>query len=121
MCAYLRPSKIDGAQHAAAMLKLLVRRLRLHWPQVRIVFRADSGFCRQKILNWCDRHRVQYAVGLARNARLQALVAGRETAMRGAFAATGLKQRGFMELVYGARTWAHERRCVARLGVRLAG
>ena len=46
-CAYLRPSRIDAAQHSAAILKLLVKRLRQAWPGVRIVFRGDSGFCRQ--------------------------------------------------------------------------
>jgi Transposase DDE domain group 1 len=44
LCAYLRPSRIDAAKHAAAILKLLVRRLRQAWPQMRIVFRGDSGF-----------------------------------------------------------------------------
>jgi hypothetical protein len=32
LCAYLRPSRIDGAKHAAAILKLLVTRLRQKWP-----------------------------------------------------------------------------------------
>ena len=64
LCAYLRPSRIDGVQHAAAILKLLVQRLRCAWPQVRIVFRGDSGFCRQRILNYCERAGVHYIVGL---------------------------------------------------------
>ena len=72
LCAYLRPSDIDGARHAGAILKLLARRLRQVWPDVRIVFRGDSGFCRQRILNWCERSGVHYIVGLARNRRLQA-------------------------------------------------
>jgi hypothetical protein len=115
LAAYLRPSKIDGAKHAAAILKLLVRRLRQVWPTVRIIFRADSGFCRQKILNWCDRNGVQYAVGLARNSRLQAMVAQIEADMKAGFDETGMKQRRFLELTYGARTWKASRRCVARL------
>lgn len=115
LVAYLRPSKIDGAKHAAAILKLLVRRLRQVWPTVRIIFRADSGFCRQKILNWCDRNGVQYAVGLARNSRLQAMVAEVEADMKAGFDETGMKQRRFLELTYGARTWKASRRCVARL------
>ena len=120
LAAYLRPSKIDGAKHAAALLKLLVNRLRQVWPKVKIIFRADSGFCRQKILNWCDRQGVQYVVGLARNSRLQALVAEVEGHMQDAFAETltkkvPVKQRRFLELDYGARTWKRTRRCVARL------
>ena len=43
-CAYLRPSRIDGARHAGAILKLLVTRLRLKWPQMRIVLLGDSDF-----------------------------------------------------------------------------
>jgi hypothetical protein len=104
LAAYLRPSKIDGAKHAAAILKLLVTRLRQVWPSVRIIFRADSGFCRQKILNWCDRKQVQYVIGLARNKRLQGMVAEVEAEMNAAFEDTGIKQRRLVELVYGART-----------------
>ena len=115
LAAYLRPSKIDGAQHAAAVLKLLVTRLRQSWPAVRIIFRADSGFCRQRILNWCDRHAVQYVVGLARNSRLQARVVGHESVMAQHYESTQTKQRGFFELDYGAHTWKYTRRCVARL------
>jgi Transposase DDE domain group 1 len=115
LAAYLRPSKIDGAKHAAAILKLLVTRLRQVWPSVRIIFRADSGFCRQKILNWCDRKQVQYVIGLARNKRLQGMVTEVEAEMNAAFEDTGIKQRRLVELVYGARTWKAARRCVARL------
>ena len=43
LVSYLRPSKIDGAKHAWAILALLVKRLRQVWPQVRIIFRGDSG------------------------------------------------------------------------------
>ncbi len=115
LAAYLRPSKIDGAKHAAAILKRLVTRLRQVWPMVKIIFRADSGFCRHKILNWCDRSQVQYVVGLARNSRLQGMVTELEAKMKVAFDDTGIKQRRCVELVYGARTWKASRRCVARL------
>ncbi len=93
LCAYLRPSAIDGAHHAGAILKRLVRRLRTQWPGVRIVFRSDSGFCRLRILNWCERAGVHYIVGLARNARLQAEVALAELWMQDGYERTGVKQR----------------------------
>jgi hypothetical protein len=104
LAAYLRPSKIDGAKHAAAILKLLVTRLRQVWPTVKIILRADSGFCRQKILNWCDRKQVQYVMGLARNKRLQGMVAEVEAKIKVAFDKTGMKRWRVAELVYGART-----------------
>ena len=120
LVAYLRPSKIDGAKHAAALLKLLVTRLRQAWPRVQIIVRADSGFCRQRILKLVrsrpgGRAGVQYVVGLARNSRLHGLVADQEQRMEPLYAQSQLKQREFMELVYGARTWQSMRRCVARL------
>jgi hypothetical protein len=115
LAAYLRPSKIEDAKHAAAILKLLVTRLRQVWPTVKIIFRADTGFCCQRILNWCDRRQVQYVVGLARNKRLQAMVAVVEAEMVVAFDKAGMKQRRLVKLVYGARTWKTARRCAARL------
>jgi hypothetical protein len=67
LVAYLRPSNIDGALHTRAILKLLVRRLRMAWPGVKIILRGDSGFCRWRLMRWCDRHEVGYALGLAKN------------------------------------------------------
>ncbi|QDV23483.1 hypothetical protein Q31a_17820 [Aureliella helgolandensis] len=53
--AYLRPSKIDGAKHARAILKLLVRYLRKHWPEVKVTLRGDGGFARWWLMRWCDK------------------------------------------------------------------
>jgi len=33
--------------------------------------RADSGFCRWKMLRWCEQAGVNYIVGLAKNERLR--------------------------------------------------
>lgn len=115
LCAYLRPSRIDGAKHAAAILKLLVTRLRQTWPQVKIVFRGDSGFCRQRILNYCERADVHYLVGLARNTRLEQMTEFVELAMKDAYEASGIKQRELGEFVYAAQSWARERRVITRL------
>ena len=110
LAAYLRRSDIDPAKHAGAVLKLLVRRLRLAWPAVRIIVRADSGFCRWRMLSWCERHGVDYIIGLARNKRREALAAPVMAQARALFATTGDKQRHFAELRYGAGTWNRERR-----------
>ena len=115
LCAYLRPSRIDGARHAAAILKLLVTRLRQKWPVVRIVFRADSGFCRQRILNYCERAGVHYIIGLARNPVLERITEFQELAMKDAYASSGLKQREVGEFAYAAQSWTTERRVITRL------
>jgi hypothetical protein len=115
LCAYLRPSRIDAAKHAAAILKLLVRRLRQVWPAVRIIFRGDSGFCRQRIVNWCERSNVHYIIGLARNAKLEAMVEYAQLALRELYECTGKKQRLVDEFSYAAKSWARERRVITRL------
>ena len=28
-----------------------------HWPKTRINIRADSGFCRESIMRWCEEQR----------------------------------------------------------------
>ena len=115
LVAYLRASKIDEAKHAGAILKLLVGRLRSAWPTVRIVLRGDSAFCRRRILAWCERNAVGYCVGLAKNSRLNAMTEWQRARLAYRFAQAQTKQRTFMDLRYGARTWKTERRVIARL------
>ena len=62
LVSYLRPSHRDNARHAWAVLKLLVGRLRQAWPGVKIVVRADSGFCRWRMLRWCEDQGVGYVI-----------------------------------------------------------
>ena len=107
----------DAAHHAAAVLKLLVKGLREAWPQVKITIRADSGFCRQRLLNWCERNEVHYIVGLAKNARLNALSAKLQERAQKSFEATGEKQRLFGDMEYAAGTWRRERRVIAKAEV----
>ena len=111
----LRPSRIDGARHAAAVIKLLATRLRQAWPNVRIVVRGDSGFCRQPLLRWCERHDAGYVIGVARNARLHKAVEAWERELEAAFVRDGGKQRTIREFRYAADSWKIERRLVTRL------
>jgi len=115
LVSYLRPSKIDGAQHAWAILALLVKRLRQVWPKVKIIFRADSGFCRWKMLSWCERHQVGYIVGIAQNKRLNALTAPLQREAKDGFTDTGSKVRWFTDLHYAAGSWKCKRRVIAKI------
>lgn len=115
LACLLRPSRIDGARHAAAVIKLIVQRLRQAWPEVRLIVRGDSGFCRQRLLRWCERAKVGYLIGLARNARLEARVALAECMLRDEFERTRVKQRLIDEFSYAADSWNIERRVLTRL------
>jgi hypothetical protein len=115
LACLLRPSRIDGAKHCAALIKLLVTRLREVWPTVRLIVRGDSGFCRQLLIRWCERHAVGYLIGVARNARLHKAVEGWERLMQARFEATQEKQRLIREITYQADAWACPRRVITRL------
>jgi len=115
LVSYLRPSKIDGAKHAWAVLALLVKRLRQVWPKVKIIFRGDSGFCRWRMLRWCERHEVGYIVGIAKNKRLNAFIQPHLQAAAQNFAESGRKVRWFTDLYYGAHSWDHPRRVIAKI------
>ena len=110
LVAYLRPAGIDPAKHSLGILRLLVGRLRQAWPEARIIVRTDSGFCRWRLMNWCERHGVGYITGLARNDRLATLAEPEMAAAAAAFEASGVKHRRFAELRYGATTWDRARR-----------
>ena len=115
LVAYLRCSNQDGAKHAWGILSLLVKRLRRAWPGVRIVFRGDSGFCRHRMFDWCERHDVGYIVGLGRNPVLEREAAVACEVARDGFEATGTKSRSFDDFKYAARTWRRRRRVIARI------
>jgi hypothetical protein len=114
LITYLRPSNIDVARHAWAIVALLAKRLRQAWPQVKIVVRGDSGFCRWRLLRWCDRHDVQYILGLAKNDRLLALAQPLIAQAATQHAQTQQKQRVFGEVAYAAHTWDRARRVIVK-------
>jgi len=114
LVSYLRPSNIDAARHSWAILKLLVGRLRQAWPEVKILLRGDSGFCRWKMLRWCERHGVDYIVGLAKNTRLLALAGELLQQAAAGHGQSGQKQRLFGWLDYAADTWDRQRRVIVK-------
>lgn len=114
LAAYLRPSNIDGAKHSLGILGLLVKRLREVWPKTRIIVRADSGFCRWKLMRWCDNHEIEYLLGLARNANLLREAQPLLDEVHECFKQTGKKQKLFDETHYAAKTWDKNRRVIIK-------
>lgn len=114
LVSYLRPSNIDPAKHSWGILSLLVKAIRRHWPKVEIIFRGDSGFCRWKMLRWCERHDVRYIVGIAKNNRLKRKAAGLINEAAEQFVLTGKKQRLFTSIHYAAGTWDKRRRIIVK-------
>ena len=121
LVSYLRPCNIDGAKHAWAILSLLVKRFRQEWPGVKIIFRGDSGFCRPKMLQWCDKHEVGYIVGIGRNNRLLKFSATLRTEAAELVEQTQEKQRLFGAFQYAAESWEHERKIIVKAEHTLLG
>jgi hypothetical protein len=114
LVSYLRPSNKDNARHAWAILKLLVRRLRQAWPAVKIVVRADSGFCRWRMLRWCEDQGVGYLLGLAKNDRVLALAQPWMAQAQAQQESSREKQRVFGEVRYAAQSWDRPRRVIVK-------
>lgn len=114
LCAMLRPSNIDASKYAGAVLKLIVSKLREAWPDVQIIFRGDSGFCRRKILTWCDNNDVGFIVGMTRNSRLVELSQDLLDLAADIFNKTQSKIRLFGEFKYAAGTWKYRRHVIVK-------
>jgi hypothetical protein len=115
LCARLRPSDIDASAGVVKQLKRIVAQIREVWPQVQIVIRGDSGFCREEILRWCEDNGVDYVLGLAQNPRLVKAIADQQEQARQRYEETKQPARVFAELRYQTlKTWSRERRVVAQ-------
>jgi Transposase DDE domain group 1 len=64
LCARLRPSNQDASAGSVDEVERVVQQIRKRWPRVQMVLRADSGFCREELMGWCEKHRVDYVFGL---------------------------------------------------------
>lgn len=114
LIAWLRPANIDGARGAWLALKWLVKELRAAWPEVRIIWRGDSGFCRWRMLRWSEQNDVDYIVGLAKNPRLARLAGHLIEGAADRYESSGRKVRDFGWIEYGADTWDRKRLVIAK-------
>jgi hypothetical protein len=115
LCAKLRPANIDGAAGAEEELARIVGQIRERWPKTRIILRADSGFARDALMSWCEKHCIDYVFGLAKNARLKRMIAAELHQAEELCAASGHSRRLFKELLYRTRkSWSRQRRVVAK-------
>lgn len=114
LCAQLRPSDIDAGS-CLPQLQRIVAQIRERWPTVGIIIRADSGFCRDNLMTWCEAHAVDYVLGLAKNDRLKAEMTAELHAAHEQFTATGTAARVFRDFTYQTRdSWSCARRVIGK-------
>src|ERR1700731_659931 len=115
LLAKLRPSDIDAAAGSVDAIERIVRQIRARWPYVRNLLRADSGFAREALMAWCEENHVDYVFGLARNARLVAMIERELAAARAAAEQTGQPARRFKDFQWSTLgSWSRRRRVVAK-------
>jgi hypothetical protein len=119
LCARLRQSNSDAYAGSLVEIQRIVRQIREVWPEVKIILRADSGFCRNELMSWCEAHGVDYMLGLARNQRLRRIIGRQMWEASEEWKRSGQRARVFTEFSYQARKtkrggWDRERRVVAK-------
>ena len=112
----LRPGKTPSGAEVRTLLKHLVRRIRRHWPNTRIVFRGDSHYGRPQAMAWCEANGVDYIFGLSGNRALHALAYDVADDLKVRRAEAGAdRMRSFAAFAYAARSWSRKRRVIARM------
>ncbi len=115
LCARLRQSNIDGSAGSLEEVRRIVGQIRQCWPKVRIILRADSGFCRDALMSWCEHNAVDFVFGLARNSRLEALLTPQLQQAAAEFARNQQRARIFTEFEYSTLdSWSRHRRVIGK-------
>jgi hypothetical protein len=112
----LRPGKTPSGKEAAGYLRRLYRRIRGHWPATRLTIRGDGHYGRPELMDFCEKHGLDYLFGVTGAPALHAAVEHIADPIRVERAETGSAAvRGFAETRYAARSWKKQRRVVARI------
>jgi len=115
LCARLRMSNIDASADSVEELEPVVARIRQRWPAMKIRLRGDGGFCREKLMAWCEREGLEFIFGLAQNARLKKQIEPEMAQAEKQYLETKAPARVFTEFFYATeKTWGCERRVIAK-------
>ena len=115
LCARVRTSNQDASAGCVEEVKRIVQQIRARWPRVKIVLRADSGFCREELMAWCEKHKVDYVLGLARNQRLGRILGREMHQAQLEYERTQQAARVFADFSYRTRkSWSCSRRVVGK-------
>jgi hypothetical protein len=116
LCTRLRTADQDAAAGSTQEVERIVKQIRAAWPEAEIIVRADSGFCREELLKWCEDNRVGYVVGFARNDKLRRMIQAPMAEATRQHQQTGQPARVFNEFPYQTTTgsWSRARRVVAK-------
>jgi hypothetical protein len=119
LCARLREANHDASYGSLQEIRRIVTQIRAAWPEVKIILRGDSGFCRNELMSWCEDNGVDFVFGLARNQRLRKIIGAQMHQATQQWNQTGQPARVFTEFPYKTKKtkkggWDRERRVAAK-------
>src|ERR1700691_464047 len=119
LCARLREANHDASFGCLTEIRRIVEQIRAGWPEVKIVPRGDSGFCRNELMSWCESTKVDFVFGLARNQRLRRIIGAQMHEATQQWNQTGKPARVFTEFQYSTKKtkkggWDRDRRVIAK-------
>ncbi len=119
LCARLREANHDASFGSLPEIQRIVAQIRTAWPEVKIILRGDSGFCRNALMSWCEEHGVDFVFGLARNKKLRKIIGAQMQEATQQWNQSGKPARVFSEFEYQTKKtkkggWDRERRVTAK-------
>jgi hypothetical protein len=116
LCAKLKTSNLDPGNEALPQIKEVVQRFKEKWPEVQIIIRGDSGFCRDHIMSWIEEQEgVFYLFGLARNKRLCKRIQKELVKVKDVYGKTNKTNRIFKDFTYRTlQSWSRRRRVIGK-------
>jgi hypothetical protein len=113
----LRPGNSPATHGARGLLRTLVRHLRRAFPRAALRVRVDGGFAGSEWLDVLETQRVEYIVGLARNARLVRRAGRLLGEAYGLSTYSGRTEHVYGETCHAARSWSQRRRVIIKAEV----
>jgi hypothetical protein len=111
----LRPGKRPSGKEVVRILRHVIRRIRHHWPKVRILVRGDSHYLSPETLNFFDAVGCDYILGLAINETLKQIAAPWLVQCDVRRSPSRHKMRRFHQFQYGAGSWSQKQKVIARI------
>jgi len=123
LLARLQTANGDASRGSIDALEKIVAAIRKKLPRVQIIIRADSGFCRDALMSWCEASGIDYLLGIARNAVLErALSQSMEEVEKQSQSNETGTSRIFLSFDYNAKKWpGNKRRVIGKAEWTLLG
>lgn len=111
--AALHTAESEHQDEVQRLVGKVVERVRRRFPRRQIILRADSGYCRDGLMRWCEEAGVFYVFGLQKNEVLKSKLSGSLRKAKALFEdKESGSQRIYKDFKYRAEKWAPDRRRV---------